>query len=487
MRIPRTRRLIPGMRITSSPWPSRRARRSSSSPRRWRSWRSSTAGSSPRAWAALASRSTAQGEQEGGPGRTGPDARPRSVKVPGTSGTLDSLRLGYLPAEWPRRGDECPRGPFRPCALSGDRSVARAMRGVEGDGPRPGRSGGLGRGRNSATNAARWRIPGLPGSIGAPGQHHWRGVRRVEPILHVQACRVLGGLGEAESLGAIDGALGPSWRRRWACPAGSLDVADSLRAVRDDARTLADALALLPLDGEPGGDPATRPSRCQGPAGRPGPDRPPGLGVEELPDRRDGPARAGLAASWALAEGKVSDVAWLCWTSRRRPATLPATAVRPSAGFRWHYRSRHHSLIAVSNREFYDGRLYVVPSPTTVTAMATGSVFRHVKRRRLRPGRLGDQPGRGPGGRRGGHRARESGIPKQSLGVGCLLGRPARRHPRRAGAACSGSMPSWPSFFSIGGGRSRSSSRTWRTSRGTSGTSSSSRSATAATSGGTWR
>ncbi|MCG3179257.1 MAG: hypothetical protein BIFFINMI_01591 [Phycisphaerae bacterium] len=31
---------------------------------------------------------------------------------------------------------------------------------------------------------------------------------------------------------------------------------------------------------------------------------------------------------------------------------------------RWHYRSRHHSLIAVSNREFYENRLYVIPSPT---------------------------------------------------------------------------------------------------------------------------
>jgi len=30
---------------------------------------------------------------------------------------------------------------------------------------------------------------------------------------------------------------------------------------------------------------------------------------------------------------------------------------------RWHYRSRHHSLIAVSNREFYNNQLYVVPSP----------------------------------------------------------------------------------------------------------------------------
>lgn len=30
---------------------------------------------------------------------------------------------------------------------------------------------------------------------------------------------------------------------------------------------------------------------------------------------------------------------------------------------RWHYRSRHHSLIAVSNAEFYEHRLYIVPSP----------------------------------------------------------------------------------------------------------------------------
>ena len=30
---------------------------------------------------------------------------------------------------------------------------------------------------------------------------------------------------------------------------------------------------------------------------------------------------------------------------------------------RWHYRSRHESLIAVSNQEFYDNRLLVYPSP----------------------------------------------------------------------------------------------------------------------------
>ncbi|HEY9765640.1 MAG TPA: DUF3320 domain-containing protein, partial [Chroococcales cyanobacterium] len=35
----------------------------------------------------------------------------------------------------------------------------------------------------------------------------------------------------------------------------------------------------------------------------------------------------------------------------------------PSRMLRWHYRSRHESLIAVSNREFYDNRLVIFPSP----------------------------------------------------------------------------------------------------------------------------
>jgi hypothetical protein len=35
----------------------------------------------------------------------------------------------------------------------------------------------------------------------------------------------------------------------------------------------------------------------------------------------------------------------------------------PQRTLRWHYRSRHHSLIAVSNRQFYGNQLLVVPSP----------------------------------------------------------------------------------------------------------------------------
>ena len=44
---------------------------------------------------------------------------------------------------------------------------------------------------------------------------------------------------------------------------------------------------------------------------------------------------------------------------------------------RWHYRSRHDSLIAVSNREFYDGRLMIFPSPG-VNPYAKGLTFNHL-------------------------------------------------------------------------------------------------------------
>ncbi|WP_169975625.1 DUF3320 domain-containing protein [Tautonia rosea] len=44
---------------------------------------------------------------------------------------------------------------------------------------------------------------------------------------------------------------------------------------------------------------------------------------------------------------------------------------------RWHYRSRHESLIAVSNREFYDGRLIVFPGPEGDRS-ARGLVLRHL-------------------------------------------------------------------------------------------------------------
>ena len=42
----------------------------------------------------------------------------------------------------------------------------------------------------------------------------------------------------------------------------------------------------------------------------------------------------------------------------------------------WHYRSRHESLIAVSNHEFYDDRLVVFPSPDAGKE-STGLIFHH--------------------------------------------------------------------------------------------------------------
>lgn len=49
----------------------------------------------------------------------------------------------------------------------------------------------------------------------------------------------------------------------------------------------------------------------------------------------------------------------------------------PEAMLRWHYRSRHHSLIAVSNQEFYENRLFIVPSPYAATS-ELGLHFRQV-------------------------------------------------------------------------------------------------------------
>ncbi len=49
----------------------------------------------------------------------------------------------------------------------------------------------------------------------------------------------------------------------------------------------------------------------------------------------------------------------------------------PERMLRFHYRSRHESLIAVSNREFYNDRLFVFPSPEAERD-GKGLVFRHL-------------------------------------------------------------------------------------------------------------
>ena len=57
---------------------------------------------------------------------------------------------------------------------------------------------------------------------------------------------------------------------------------------------------------------------------------------------------------------------------------LCAAQNMPSRMLRWHYRSQHHSLIAVSNRAFYDNHLYVVPSPFN-DSPHLGLRFHHIR------------------------------------------------------------------------------------------------------------
>lgn len=49
----------------------------------------------------------------------------------------------------------------------------------------------------------------------------------------------------------------------------------------------------------------------------------------------------------------------------------------PTRMLRWHYRSKHQSLIAVSNRQFYENKLFIVPSPYTAEA-GMGLRYHHI-------------------------------------------------------------------------------------------------------------
>lgn len=57
----------------------------------------------------------------------------------------------------------------------------------------------------------------------------------------------------------------------------------------------------------------------------------------------------------------------------------------PQLMLRWHYRSRHQSLIAVSNQQFYNSGLYVVPSPYTARS-GMGLRFHHLSEGRFDSG-----------------------------------------------------------------------------------------------------
>lgn len=57
----------------------------------------------------------------------------------------------------------------------------------------------------------------------------------------------------------------------------------------------------------------------------------------------------------------------------------------PQLMLRWHYRSRHQSLIAVSNQQFYNSSLFIVPSPYTQRA-GMGLRFHHLHEGRFDSG-----------------------------------------------------------------------------------------------------
>ncbi|WP_031214184.1 DUF3320 domain-containing protein [Mesorhizobium sp. LSJC255A00] len=63
----------------------------------------------------------------------------------------------------------------------------------------------------------------------------------------------------------------------------------------------------------------------------------------------------------------------------------------PQRMLRWHYRSRHQSLIAVSNSQFYENRLFIVPSPYTQEA-GMGLRFQHVPEGVFDSGGTGTNP-----------------------------------------------------------------------------------------------
>lgn len=95
-----------------------------------------------------------------------------------------------------------------------------------------------------------------------------------------------------------------------------------------------------------------------------------------------------------------------------------AAAGMPERMLRWHYRSRHPSLIAVSNREFYDERLHVVPSPFA-SHERLGLVFRHVADGRFERGGSGINRREAEAVARA-VIAHARATPELSLGVGCF-------------------------------------------------------------------
>ncbi len=95
-----------------------------------------------------------------------------------------------------------------------------------------------------------------------------------------------------------------------------------------------------------------------------------------------------------------------------------AAAGMAERALRWHYRSRHPSLIAISNCEFYGDRLHIAPSPFA-SHEQLGLIFRHVADGRFERGGAGINRREAEVVARAviAH-ARSS--PELSLGVGCF-------------------------------------------------------------------
>ena len=170
----------------------------------------------------------------------------------------------------------------------------------------------------------------------------------------------------------------------------------------------------------------------------------------------DEASQVGRSMRWARSRARRRSVVVGDSASCRRPASStssPATTTRgrrgaaspatreivesilgpvlakgvPERMLRWHYRSRHESLIAVSNREFYDNRLFVFPSPDdAVAGMGLSSTTcPNAPTTAAAPG----PTRRGEGGRRGRVAPRPRAVPSRLARRGA---RSARRSARRS-------------------------------------------------------
>jgi hypothetical protein len=76
----------------------------------------------------------------------------------------------------------------------------------------------------------------------------------------------------------------------------------------------------------------------------------------------------------------------------------------PQRMLRWHYRSRHQSLIAVSNSEFYENKLFIIPSPFLPEA-GMGLRFHHIANGIFYPGKSATPTGANSGKGASAHQA----------------------------------------------------------------------------------